>query len=78
MKTTVVFRKFIKTGEIIAVFTNLGYPDYTMKKEHKLSYMHVGQHGECNYEFIKSVTVISYYEEYKDLLEELKSIGYKF
>jgi hypothetical protein len=71
----VIFRKFTSTDEIIAFF-----PD-TQKDCSKpyfvMSYMHIGQHGEVDYNGLLNNTVLASPEEYKPLKEELESIGYK-
>lgn len=64
----VVFRKFKDGGEIVAFFLDQPEPFGCT------SYMHVGQHGGGNYP--NTFTVAATPEEYKDLLAELKSIGY--
>lgn len=71
MEKKVVFRKF-KDGEIIALFpyiiaNSCGDCD---------SYMHVGQHSAADYSAVINTTKLATEEEYKDLLNELKSIGY--
>ena len=83
--TRVIFRKFKKTktdegGDIIAVFPelktgtlSLGYSWYDVT-----SYMHLGQHGDCNWNAVLDITVpCKDRSEYIDLLRELKYIGYK-
>lgn len=67
----VVFRKF-KDGEIIALFpysiaNSCGDCD---------SYMHLGQHCAADYSAVIKATKLATKEEYKDLFNELKSIGY--
>ena len=68
----VIFRKF-KNGEheVIALL-----PDTEANYGNVLSYMHIGQHGEAGISIINN-TDLATPEEYKDLLAELKSIGYK-
>lgn len=41
-----------------------------------MSYMHVGQHGEASYAFYKECRNATI-EDYQELHDELKSIGYK-
>jgi hypothetical protein len=68
--TEVQFRKFKKGGEIIAVFP------YQIESENCTgSYMHLGQHSGCSWD-INSNTTAAKPSEYKDLLQELISIGY--
>ena len=40
------------------------------------SYMHVGQHGAAYYTAVIAETSLAHDNEYKDLLSELKAIGY--
>jgi len=67
--TPVFFRKF-ETGEIIAVMPTLlaNYGCY-------MSYMHIGQHGECSSD-IKSFTLPADESDYQKLYNELVQIGY--
>ena len=67
----VIFRVF-RDGDVIALFPeiatdNLGY--------HCQSYMHVGQHGGAD-PFLVKTTRLAKPDEYKDLYDELTSIGY--
>ena len=70
--TTVVFRKW-KNGDIIALF-----PDEPWSQSNYMttSYMHVGQHGAAYYTAVIAETSLAHDNEYKDLLSELKAIGY--
>lgn len=72
--TEVIFRKF-KSGkkEIIAVFPY----DIGIKFGNCSSYMHVGQHGDCNYNHIINITKPAKEEEYSDLKRELENYGPK-
>ncbi len=70
-KTKVIFRKF-KDGDIIAVFPESSHkPHYTTG-----CYMHIGQHGDCDYNHIVKTCKLATEAEYKDLFNELESIGY--
>lgn len=70
-KTKVIFRKF-KDNAIIALF-----PEDASRINYTIGdYMHVGQHGQCNYNFIVKQTKLATEAEYKDLFNELESIGY--
>jgi hypothetical protein len=84
-ETLVVFRKYKRkhkskccqeTGgiEILALF-----PDIIEKPNGACScYQHVGQHGSADYNYcIDELTIPAKPEEYKDLKEELESLGYK-
>ena len=68
----VVFRKW-KNGDIIALFPDepWGRNEYAAT-----SYMHVGQHGAADYASVIADTSSAQENEYKDLLNELKAIGY--
>lgn len=66
----VVFRKFKSDGEIIALFPQTLYSRYVT------SYMHIGQHGDADYHWCIRISKPATPEEYKPLLNELKSIGY--
>lgn len=70
--TKVVFRKW-KNGDIIALF-----PDepWSQSSYMTTSYMHVGQHGAADYAGVIADTSPAQEDEYKDLLNELKTIGY--
>lgn len=69
--TKVVFRKW-KDGEVIALF-----PDDTNPHGGTVtSYMHVGQHGAADYGHVIVATRPARPSEYRDLLAELKAIGY--
>lgn len=70
--STVVFRKFKQGGDIIALFPYYNEIDFCV-----LSYQHLGQHGAANYSHCIDKSVIAKPEEYKDLMKELESIGYK-
>ena len=69
----VIFRRFKGLErDIIALL-----PEYPANKGKILSYQVIGQHSESDYPYILDVTVPCTYTEYRDLLEELKSIeGY--
>lgn len=70
--TKVVFRKW-KNGDIIALFPDEPWSrsDYSTT-----SYMHVGQHGAADYVGVIEATRPAREEEFRDLLAELKAIGY--
>jgi hypothetical protein len=71
MTTPVIFRKF-KEGDIIAMFPT--FPG-DMNPNTCSSYQHLGQHGAATIDLIYG-TKPATEQEYKDLLEELVSIGY--
>lgn len=69
---TVIFRKFKKEGDVIALFPNI-------PADHKgncMSYQHVGQHGAADYRGCIKSTVPATPEEYNGLEKELRNIGY--
>lgn len=72
-KTKVVFRKF-KEGDMIALFPyeKYDYCNYDLVQ----SYMHIGQHTCASYSHCIRVSKLATPEEYKELFEELESIGY--
>lgn len=70
--TKVVFRKW-KNGNIIALFP---YQPWSRQGYMTTSYMHVGQHGAADYTGVISRTTPAREDEYRDLLSELRSIGY--
>lgn len=70
--TKVVFRKWNKGDDIIALF-----PEQTNRINLMVgSYMHVGQHSDADYDGVISATTPAKESEYAELLAELKSIGY--
>lgn len=75
MSTLVIFRKWRKEGDILALFPE-------MKEGTGLcnSYTHIGQHTSAQYGYLVNgwygPTVPAKPEEYADLLAELISIGY--
>ncbi len=71
--TKVVFRKFRKGGEVIALFPDEPWnPDAGTVT----SYMHVGQHSDADYDHVVALTRPAREHECQPLLAELKSIGY--
>ena len=68
----VVFRKF-DNGEVIAMF-----PQFTNKRNYRIdSYMHIGQHGECD-PMIVHDTKLATENEYESLLKEIQSIYHDY
>jgi hypothetical protein len=67
----VIFRKF-KNGAILALFP------YELEDDRGsvLSYQHVGQHGEADYNHCLDITKPATPREYAELLSELNRIGY--
>lgn len=70
--TEVVFRKFRKGGDIIALFP------YDIEINYCCScYQHIGQHGTAGYQVVINMTVPAKPEEYADLKAELENcFGY--
>lgn len=70
-KDKVVFRKFPE-GEIIALFPN----EKVDLKGNINSYQHIGQHGGASPELVRELKKATP-KEYRELKQELISIGYK-
>lgn len=69
-KTTVQF--FIEPdGDVVAYFPNMKSSGI-----HKTCYAHIGQHSACSPDYVKELKPATR-KQYKDLKEELESIGYK-
>jgi hypothetical protein len=66
----IVFRKFPE-GDVIALF-----PDQPQGRGLINSYQHLGQHGAANSRLITELKPAKP-TEYRDLLQELKVLGYK-
>ncbi len=71
-KTIVIFRKFKKSGEIIALFPE---EIASLQPEFCESYMHIGQHGAALSD-LTDITRPATPEEYTELKAELEDIGY--
>lgn len=71
MNTNVVFKKW-EDGQIIALFPH----DSFDLDGNITSYMHIGQHSGASRDLLYELDDASI-EEYKNLKEELLSIGYK-
>ena len=73
MATKIVFRKYPKSKDIIALF-----PAEQWGTSGKLvtSYMHIGQHCSADYKGTIKSTVPATHDEYLPLLDELSSMGY--
>ena len=76
MKTKVIYRKFIATEDIVAIFPELGCPGFTSKKGLIMEYMFVGQHGECDYDTVMRMTTIAFPKDYEVLKAQLRDLGY--
>lgn len=71
-QTRVVFRRF-KEGDVIALFP---YMPWNANGNAVTSYMHTGQHAAADYAGVIAGTRPATGEEYRELLAELKSVGY--
>ena len=71
-KTKVVFRKFNKGGDIIAMFPR---EPGTYDVGTCMSYQHLGQHGSAHVDIV-SITKLAKPAEYAALAKELKGLGY--
>ena len=72
MKEKVVFKKF-SDGDVIAIFPEIPYNEYT--EDTCMSYMHIGQHGECSLSLLHELETAKP-EERQALMDELESLGY--
>lgn len=71
-KTKVIFRVF--NGEVIAIFPE---EYFSLDYFECASYLHVGQHGACNPDYVIQHSLLATQEEYQFLYDELtKVIGY--
>lgn len=70
-KTKVIFRKF-DDNQVIALFPE---EPGDSRPYSFMSYMHIGQHGSASHEIVQG-TKLATQEEYRDLKQELESIGY--
>ena len=70
--TEVIFRKLSHSHEILALFPYETSPEAGMVS----SYMHVGQHGDAEYNHCIKISTQATEEEYSNLKKELESIGY--
>ena len=76
MKTIAVFRKYPE-GEVIALFPFLNEESGDANRGMCMSYMHVGQHGETDYDGVIRCTKPAADWEVEDLAGELAGIGYE-
>jgi hypothetical protein len=71
-QTRVIFRVFKDSPkEVIALF-----PDIPENNNRCMSYQHFGQHGAADYDYCIKITTKATSQDYKELFEELTSIGY--
>ena len=71
--TKVVFRWGDDWAAVIALFPE----EVADSNGHCGSYMHIGQHGPADYEYVMSITKPATLEEYQELKAELEDIGYR-
>lgn len=69
--TKVIFRFWNESKDVIAIF-----PEYHDGVYGIACYEHVGQHSYCDYFGVRDNSRLATEDEYKDLYEELESIGY--
>jgi len=74
METTKVVFKMID-DEVLAIFPNQLYNEQLYGKAMLDSYMHHGQHSACHVDMLDDLQDASE-EQYKDLKNELETIGY--
>ena len=76
-ETIVVFRTWKDTGDVIALFPGLNYESGDANFGHCMSFEHVGQHGEADYEGVVAATRPATEQEYEDFAAELEDLGYR-
>ena len=75
MATLVKFLYNKDNNDLFAFFPQLNYNKDLYGLGMKTCYTHVGQHSSCSIEYAKA-SIKATPEQYKDLLNELVSIGY--
>lgn len=70
-KTVVIFRKFKKGRDILALFPYIDGGLYFCG-----SYQHVGQHSSADYDGCIKISTPAKKSEYSDLKKELENLGY--
>ena len=76
--TRVMFRVWKKGGDVIALLLDINYNSGdTGKPGYVMSYQHIGQHGEADFQSVLSSTRPAQPDEYASLQRELKGRGYK-
>ena len=71
IREDVVFRVFRSGNDVIALWPAVLDSKYTCQ-----CYQYIGQHGAADYDQVVAITRLATPEEYADLLNELKRIGY--
>lgn len=75
MATLVKFRVHPVNNDLMAFFPQLKYGYNGYRNDLKTCYSHIGQHSACAKEYEQECRPATP-EEYKELKEELESIGY--
>lgn len=71
--TPVIFRKFKKDNQVIALFP---YKLWNIYGSEVISYMHTGQKTKADYQICLINSTPARPDEYQDLLKELENLGY--
>ena len=76
-KTKAQFLKNIMLSDNDKIVIYAFFPEESYSDDRWLfnSYSHIGQHSPCHIDYAKASTKATF-KEYKDLAEELESIGY--
>jgi hypothetical protein len=75
MATLVKFRVHPANNDLFAFFPQLKASFNGYRHDNKVCYSHIGQHSECNIEYVKECRPATE-SEYLPLKRELESIGY--
>lgn len=75
-KIDVIFRKE-KSGDFKGVITAYFPHEVETSRGEIMCYSHIGQHSCCDYQYCVKKSVLATKEEYSDLYNELKSLGYE-
>ena len=69
--------KFYVEGDnsILAFFPQINHNKRLYGNEFKRCYAHIGQHSSCDRDYVSGLRLAAY-PEYKQLKDELESIGY--
>lgn len=74
--TITIFRVWKDSGQVIALFPGLNYDTGDANYGMCMSYEHVGQHGEADYDGVVRASRPAQDHEIEDLEFELRSLGY--
>lgn len=77
MSTVTIFRRWKDSGTVIALFPFLDYNSGDASYGMCMSYEHVGQHGEADYDHVIKATLPASETDYEDLADELTALGYE-